>query len=327
MNTLAPVRSRMEALAGRFATKRRLIGSSLLRLGLGAAVTYHFASSWPERRYLWGPDGAHPLEVFDRTSSRLGPSLFAVRSDTLFDGLYLAGLLFAIAYLVGWRTRIVVFPFVVMTWSLLTRNPLALNGADTLLLVTLPYLLFLDSSAYFSLDSRRRRPDSRAGNARTVIAALHNLALVCLLIQLCIVYGANCFNKLLGDQWPDGTALATVFRLKEYQPPLFAEFLAGSPLIHAFAGYFTLAFEGAFPLLIWSRLGRVAAVIMALMLHVGIILFMGLVAFGLRMIFYQAVLLSDDQYLWLARKLRSALSRKAEPAIDTGPGGVADSPA
>jgi hypothetical protein len=318
MSALTRARSRMEKLAALFSVKQRLIGSSLLRLGLGAAVTYHFASSWPERRYLWGADGAHPLEIFNSTEARLGPSLFAVQSEALFDVLYLAGLAVAIAYLVGWHTRIVAIPFVVLTWSLLSRDPLALNGGDTLLFVTLPYLLFLDSSAYFSVDSRRRRPGPRSENAETLIASLHNLALVCLLVQLCLVYGANCYNKLLGETWIDGTALGIVFRLADYRPPLLAGFLAGNRFVQASMGYFTLAFEGAFPLLIWSRKGRVAAAVLAVFLHGGTILFMGLVAFGFRMIVYQTVLLSDDQYLWLGRKLRTALTRTArQPASST----------
>ncbi|HEX2178186.1 MAG TPA: HTTM domain-containing protein [Actinomycetota bacterium] len=317
MTASVRARGRMEWLADRFAVKHRLIGSSLLRLGLGGAVAYHFASSWPERRYLWGADGAHPLEIFNRTNARLGPSLFAVQSEALFDVLYLAGLLVAIAYLVGWHTRVVAIPFVVLTWSLLSRNPLALNGGDTLLFVTLPYLLFLDSSACFSFDSRRKAAEPRSANASTVIAALHNLALVCLLVQLCIVYGANCYNKLLGDTWIDGTALGIVFRLAEYEPPLLAGFLAGSQFVQASIGYFTLAFEGAFPFLIWSRKGRVVAVVLAVLLHGGTILFMGLVAFGLRMIVYQTVLLSDDQYLRLAGRRGVLARRSRQPATST----------
>jgi hypothetical protein len=40
----------------------------------------------------------------------------------------------------------------------------------------------------------------------------------------------------------------------------------------------------------------------ALLLHSGTIVFMGLVFFGLTMIAYQAVLLSDDQYRRLANR-------------------------
>lgn len=253
------VRSWVAAQPVRFATKHRLIGSSLLRLGLGILVVYTFASSWSERRYLWGAEGVHPMDAFGRTSASLGPSLFAVRSEPLFDVLYLAGLAAAVAYTLGWRTRLVAIPFAALTWSLLTRNPVMLNGGDTLLHVTLPYLVFLDASAYFSLDARRRRKSPRPQESGQVVAALHNLALVCLLVQLAIVYGFNFYNKMLGDTWPDGTALATVFRLTDYSPAIFTEFLQSNTLVQAVIAYFTLAFEAAYPILIWSRKGRVAA--------------------------------------------------------------------
>ncbi|HET9515832.1 MAG TPA: HTTM domain-containing protein [Gemmatimonadales bacterium] len=286
-------------LEARFGTKQRLIGCSLLRLGLGGTVSYIFLSSWQVRHYLWGPAGAMPIDTFGTTDAHLGPSIFAVRSEALFDALYLTGLLVSLVFLVGWKTRLVVFPFVLFTWSLFSRNPLMMNGANVFVAVTLLYVVFLDSSAHLSVDARRRRPP---GRFETASAWLHNTSLLCLLVQLCIAYGASFLAKTVGASWRDGSALGTIFSLVEYRPPILAGLLTGSHLLSAAIGYFTMAVEASYPFLVWSRRGRWPALAGALLLHGGTIVFMGLVFFGLTMIAYQAVLLSDDQYRLLVNR-------------------------
>lgn len=282
-----------------FGTKQRLIGCSLLRIGLGGTVSYLFVSSWQVRHYLWGPAGVMPIDTFGKTETHLGPSIFAVRSESLFDLLYLTGLALSIAFLVGWRTRLIALPFVVFTWSLFSRNPLMMNGANVFVAVTLLYVVFLDWSAHFSIDARRRRP---AGRFDTAGAWLHNTSLLCLLLQLCVAYGASFLWKAAGSSWRDGSALRTIFSLVEYRPPILAGLLSSSHLASAAIGYFSMAVEACYPFLIWSRRGRWVALAGVLLLHGGTIVFMGLVFFGLTMIAYQAVLLSDDQYRLLVER-------------------------
>lgn len=229
----------------------------------------------------------------------MGPSLFAVSSDRAFEALYLAGFLVSLAFLVGWRTRVVAVPFVAFTWSLFSRNPLALNAADNLVAATLPYLLLLDSSARLSVDARRVRTTP----GRPAVAWLHNTGVLCLLLQLAIVYAASFLFKLLGTTWRDGSALGIVFGLAEYRPALFAGFLTTNEAAQIVLAWLTMAFEATYPALMWSRSGRVAAAAGAVVFHTGTILLMGLVAFGLTMIVFQAVLLSDEQYGGIAKRL------------------------
>lgn len=304
MNPRERVSAAIRSLETSFGTKQRLIGCSLLRLGLGGTVSFIYLSSWPVRHYLWGPGGVMPIDTFGETEAHLGPSIFAVGSEPMFDLLYLTGLLVSIVFLVGWKTRLAAFPFVLFTWSLFSRNPLMMNGANVFVAVTLLYFLFLDSSAHLSIDARRPRPPGRFEKSR---AWLHNTSLLCLLIQLCIAYGASFLAKIVGPSWRDGSALGTIFSLVEYRPPILAGFLTGSHFVSATFAYFTMAVEASYPLLIWSRRGRWPALAGALLLHSGTIVFMGLVFFGLTMIAYQAVLLSDDQYRLLvnARVRRS----------------------
>jgi hypothetical protein len=299
MTPLERVHGALRRLEAGFGTKRRLIGCSLLRLGLGGTVTYLLLSSWQVRHYLWGPAGVMPIDAFGKTDAHLGPSIFAVHSEALFEVMYVTGLLVSVAFLAGWRTRLIAFPFVLFTWSLFSRNPLMINGANMLVAVTLLYVLFLDSSAHFSVDARRPRPP---GRFETVSAWLHNTSLLCLLVQLCIAYGASFLSKTVGPSWRDGSALATIFSLVEYRPPILAGLLSTSHFISAAIAYFTMAVEVSYPFLVWSRRGRWVALAGALLLHSGTIVFMGLVFFGITMIAYQAILLSDDQYRLLVKR-------------------------
>ena len=43
---------------------RRLIGASLVRIGLGLIVLYHYVAYLPLREFLWGPNGEIPYPLF-----------------------------------------------------------------------------------------------------------------------------------------------------------------------------------------------------------------------------------------------------------------------
>lgn len=302
--------------AGALAVKHRLTGAAVLRIGLGGLVGYRYLSAWPVRHFLWGPSGLLPIEAFGRTEIHAGPSVFAVGSDAAFDALYLTGLLVSLAFLAGWRTRVVSVPFVAFTWSLFSRNPLALNAADNLVAATLPYLLLMDLSARLSLDARR----PRTGPDRPAAARLHNAGLLCLVVQLGIVYAASFIFKLLGTTWRDGSALGIVFGLAEYRPPVLSDFLTTNEAAQMVLARATMAFEATYPLLLWSRRTSWAAAAGAAVFHTGTILLMGLAAFGFTMIVFQAVVLTDEQYRSLGRRL-------GWPAPVPQPGTAPDAPA
>ncbi|MCG6197894.1 hypothetical protein H1215_12025, partial [Anoxybacillus sp. LAT_38] len=66
-----------------------------------------------------------------------------------------------ILYLIGWKGRIVSVLNFIFTISLMDRNVLISDGGDNIMRLVLFYLLFANTTAYFSADADaywRRRP-------------------------------------------------------------------------------------------------------------------------------------------------------------------------
>jgi hypothetical protein len=288
------------------AHERRLVGASLLRIGLAAVLLYQLLGHWTQREFLWGPRGVYPIALFRRElASALGPSFFAVESELLFHAVYAAAVLVAVLYLVGWQTRVLGIWVYAVVWSLVKRNPMLATGGDTLLLVMLPFVLLMNTAAYFSADSRCRAPGRELPPpARPFATLVHNVALCCVLVQLSLFYGFAGVYKLFGDTWRDGTAVYYALRLPEFMPPAVgARSYLDATVVHILT-YATLAFELSFPVLMWSRRTRSIVAVQAVVFHAFIGLAMGLAVFAAQALIFQLVLFDDDQYTALGRRLR-----------------------
>lgn len=299
--------------------ERRLFGCALLRVGLAVIVLYYLLGHWAQRLLLWGPRGLYPLWLFERRPGHM-PSLFAVGSEPLFDALYIAAIAVAFLYAIGWKARWIGLPFYLLACSLLTRNPFMLTGGDNLVLVTLPFVVLLNTSAYLSADSGWRGARAIAPPARRPWAGLvHNFALAAILIQLCIMYFASGLAKVAGHAWQHGTALYYIVRMQEFGQPSLSPFLYGQPWLIALATYLVIAYEVAFPFLIWGRRTRWLVVGGAAALHGSIAVVMGLVPFAAEALVFQFVVVADDQYVALVRALERARRRMRRRRVDSRP--------
>lgn len=125
----------------------------------------------------------------------MGGSLW---SQVMFFGLHAA---FAVALLVGYRTRLATFLVWLMTASVQLRNLYIGAGSDSELRMVLFWGFFLPLGAYYSVDSLRRPTASRHPQWVSV-------GTVALYAQLAILYLATAYHKSLHPEWRDGTALA-----------------------------------------------------------------------------------------------------------------------
>jgi hypothetical protein len=292
-----------EPLYSFLATQRHLVGAALLRLGLGTLVLYQLLGHWFDRGLLWGPRGLYPAWLYSRDFASLGaPSFFAVASETAFEAAYMAAVLVALLYLLGWQTRWVGIWFYVLVWSLIKRNPLLLTGGDTLVLVMMPFLLFLNTSAYLSVDSGWRRIDAAPPPVGDRAALLHNVALGCIFVQIAVFYGCAGLYKLLGATWPAGSAVYYTLRLPEFERPGISELIYANGSFVRLLSFSTLGFELSVPLLLWSRRTRWLVTLLALGFHAFIAFFMGLAVFSAQALVFQLVLFDDSSYRRLARR-------------------------
>ena len=100
---------------------------------------------------------------------------------------------------------------------------------------------------------------------------------------MCVVYLFAGVGKLLGETWWGGTALWGAFANFEYQT-LDMTWLAGFPLLVNLLTQTILVWEVTYCVLVWPRLLRPLVLAMAVPLHLGIGLSMGMMTFGLIML-------------------------------------------
>jgi hypothetical protein len=212
-------------------------------------------------------------------------------------------LLILFLFAIGFCTRVTS----VLAWlamlSYIQRAPTTLFGMDTMMIILTLYLVIGPSGAAFSVDrllarNRARRLAQRLHQAAEVPEAepsvSANLALRLIQVHFCIIYLAAGLSKLQGSAWWNGTAVWGTMANYEFCPlrfRLYADALRTLAqhrwlweLVTTGETLFTLVFEISFAFLIWKRSLRPLFIIGAVLLHLGIALCMGLVAFSLIML-------------------------------------------
>jgi len=185
--------------------------------------------------------------------------LGSVASQSL---LFVLGGVAAVAVLVGYRTRIALALSLLLLVSLQARNPLVLNGGDTLLRRLLFLGLFLPLGERLAVDASDSEPR----------ADVADLATTLLLAQTVVVYVSNAVLKLEGQTWPAGNAVRRVFDLDQFTV-LAGDLLATMPPVLVAVDYAWLGLLVASPLLVvLTGRKRTLLVLAFLGAHVGMAL-------------------------------------------------------
>jgi hypothetical protein len=146
-----------------------------------------------------------------------------------------------------------------------------------------------------------------------------NLAVRLIQIHMCIVYLFAGISKLVGMAWWDGTALWMAFGNLEYQS-LDMTWMAGFPLLINLMTHVTVAWELSYWALVWPRLTRPIVLALAVPLHMGIAICLGMITFGLAMLIGNLAFVPS----WLVRGAIDRMlaifgrGRGGEPAAQAG---------
>jgi hypothetical protein len=162
--------------------------------------------------------------------------------------------------------------------SAVNRAPLNVFGFDDTLGMVLIAVAVGPAGAVLSVD-RWLAPDHAAG--RPSVRA--NLALRLIQVHLCVVYLFSGCGKLLGASWWEGTALWGAAANVQYRT-LDLTWLASHPWLVNALTLATLWWEISYAALVWPRLTRRLVLAMAVPVHLGIGLAMGMMEFGLAML-------------------------------------------
>ncbi|MBW1596333.1 HTTM domain-containing protein [Streptomyces sp. JJ38] len=320
--------SRITAKLDRWASRPvSVLGVSATRALLGFVGLMYYVSQYSDRRYLFGPEGLLPREEFLDQLAQTGTfSLYAWSSSTVwFELVFHTGALTALAVMLGIGGRVGLALNWVFLWSIYQRQIVIIDGGENLAYVVIPLLMLTRCYDRFSFSTgtARRLAQRVPGSVKALTTPLHNLGVVAVATQICLVYVVSGLYKVQGRSWQDGTALFYVLRVPEFTWPGVSELVYGNDLLVYLGTYATVLFLVYFPLGILVPALRPWAAVTSIGFHLSIALLMGLTSFALTMVACDLIFLSKglDQALRAARRTYARWSKRpAEAASLIGAG-------
>ncbi|MFI9393536.1 HTTM domain-containing protein [Streptomyces bauhiniae] len=279
----------------------------------------YYVSQYQERNYLFGPDGVLPHDEF--RAQLTGFSLYALSaSPAYFQVVYHLGIAAALAVTLGIGGRPGLALHWVLLWSVYQRQPGLLDGGDNLAYVVIPFLLLTRCYDRFALPAglAGRLAQRLPGRLRAVSVPFHNLGVLMVATQICLVYVVSGLYKVMGEEWQDGTALFYIMRVAEFELPGWSDLVYENDFLVVLGTYGTVAFLVYFPLGVLVPALRPWAAAASICFHLSIAFFMGLTGFALTMIACDLVFLSGALDRALLR-IRSRLPgmRTSEPDAES----------
>ncbi|MFW6321502.1 MAG: HTTM domain-containing protein [Halohasta sp.] len=303
-----PVWRRIRA---RFAVDARSLAAFRIALGLTLLIDLvHRAGSM---ELFYTDSGMYPVAAYEATYDQYtGLSLHALSGDLwLQQLLFVVAALFAIAYMLGYRTRLVGFVSLVLLLSLQARNPAVLNGGDRLLRVLLIVAQVAPLGERWSVDALRR------GRARSTVASFGTAAL---LIQPLLVFSSNAILKHEGETWYAGEALDIAFH-NDVMTILVGNHLAEFPALLTVLNYAWVSLLAGSVLFLFVPTGRLRA--LAALAYMGA--FAGMLVTMTIGVFPLALIVSVTPYLtapfWdaIARRIPDGWRDRLSTAERLGP--------
>ena len=265
---------------------------SLIRLLAGSLLFYtHLVWSLDLQAFL-GPDGWLPVDYLRQL--HVGPGMeapqwsvwslfFWIQEPWQLWCVHVFAVLVFFCLMLGLFSRTTALIGFLLAVSYVHRvSPGAFFGLDKINCMLALYLTLGPCGARYSLDRVRRL---RRGDTHSVLPTTSaNLAVRLIQLHLCIIYFFSGFAKLMGENWQAGTAVWWAVANLEYQS-IDMTWLAGWPVLVALATHATVFWELFYCCLVWNRFTRPVVLGMAVAIHGGIALFMGMITFGLAMLY------------------------------------------
>ncbi|MEM9365456.1 MAG: HTTM domain-containing protein [Planctomycetota bacterium] len=294
---------------------------AVLRVATGAMLLYSHLVLASDLMAFIGPDA-----WIDHATSRglLGGTLGAptaaatylntIESPTALWAHHVVTLVVTAMFMVGLLTRITAPLAVFLQLVLLHRLLGSLFGLDQIATYCAMYLAITPCGACLSIDAwiRERMPGRSRWKAwlfpADVATSWATLGTRLLQLHLCVIYLFGGLAKARGQLWWDGTALWFAVSNRQYQS-LDVTFLAGYPVVFTALTHLTLFWEVFYSALVWPRWTRPVVLLMAVAVHGGIAVAMGMITFGIMMITANGVFIRPD---WIRRLRRAGSCQPAE---------------
>ncbi|MDP6446174.1 MAG: HTTM domain-containing protein [Pirellulaceae bacterium] len=205
---------------------------------------------------------------------------FYTDSPAAVWALHLFTLIVGAMLLVGYQTRIAAVLTWVMTISYCHRLQGSLFGLDQVNAMFAMYLMIGPSGAVYSIDAWLAARRGVAKVDRTVGA---NIAIRLLQLHMCIIYLFGGIGKMRGEMWWNGLAFWYSISNLEYQS-LDVTWLVRFPIVIAVVTHVTVLWETFYCFLVWPRRSRPVVLGLAVVVHGGIAIALGMITFGIAML-------------------------------------------
>lgn len=236
--------------------------------------------------------------------------LWSIESPAVLWAVHIAGLVVLAMLAAGLFSRVTSVLGFMIAVSYVNRVPGALFGLDQINVMLAMYLMLGPSGDAFSLD-RLLAARGRGGRLPAKPSVGANLATRLMQVHMAAIYFFAGLSKMQGLTWWEGSALWGAFANLEYQS-IDMTWLAGWPLVIAALTQVTVWWELLFAALVWPRLLRPLVLAMAVPLHLGIGIFLGMMTFGLVMLIGCLSFVPPE---WIRGLLRASHSAEMSPAL------------
>ena len=304
--------------------KHALRGAAAARILTGFAVLGILVSNLRHRDILFGAGSGWETPDAGRRTDYWPTEIVAHLGTTGLLFYYLAVMVVALLWTLGWHGRLMGLLTLVGEVSLVERAPLVGDQGDNILRIALVFLLLMETGEHWSWDARRR---ARNGAGTPILPlwltnAVHNLALATLAFQLVIAYFWAGVAKAGGTFWQHGTALYYPLQLQEFRPfPALNDLFTHFGVVVGISTYVVVVLELSFGFAMLHPVARRIAIGLAIVLHASIAVLMALPWFSLSMLAVVVLFIRTSTYGAVEGWVRDRVGRSV------GRGDLGDAPA
>jgi hypothetical protein len=258
---------------------------ALIRIFAGAMLFYTHLVWSLDLEAFFGPDGwlsAGAVGLLQQDSYNWS-YFWWIKSSWLLWSVHLAALVVFALLTLGLFSRLMSVLAFVAALSYVGRVPGALFGLDQINVLLAMYLMVGPCGDAYSLDRvlAAWQAGMKLAPAEASIGA--NVAIRLIQLHMCVIYLFAGLSKLSGPSWWDGTAMWLALGNLEYQS-LDMTWLARWPRLINLLTHATIFWEVYYCALIWPRKSRPVMLLLAIPLHLGIAICLGMITFGLIML-------------------------------------------
>ena len=263
----------------------QLIGLRVLQGFLGAMLLFRMSTELRFAAFLWGPRGigqGSTVPVYGRFGTLLD---LVCQSDYAAVALALTGAVAGMCLIFGKWTRLATIAAFIVVQIVELRLPELCDGGDNVARLVLGYMVFC-------------LPNGSKPKPGSLRIWLHNIAVLAIGLQLCVLYFTSGLLKLTGERWTHGTATYLISQVEWFSLPGARDIFKNS-VVAFLSTYATMLFQFWFPVAIFTR-AKLVWLSIGIAFHFNIAVIMGLVTFSLAMTGLELFLVTDEEWRHLA---------------------------